>query len=261
MFLFYHLLTARHNSCILAKISMPLDLFAQAIKAALNSSWTEAIQLNELLLKENPDDVETLNRLGFAFRQAGQADQAMKTYRKVLKFDRFNPIARKNLKLLETMPKRKGQILKPNAQDCSLEMFVEEPGKTKLVNLVNLAPNSVLSSLSCGYSVSLTVKRRTILVTTQNKIYLGALPDDLSSRLIRLLGLGCRYNAFIKTVEPKNLSIFIRETFRSAKRTNQSSFPITNNHHSLAKEKTEPAEEEIVEEEAAPTESLSYLER
>lgn len=241
---------------------MPLDLFAQAIKTALNNSWTEAIQLNELLLKENPEDVETLNRLGFAFRQAGQTDQAIKTYRKVLKFDRFNPIARKNLKLLETMPKYKSRNSKPNTADCSLEMFVEEPGKTKLVNLVNLAPSTILSSLSCGYPVSLMIKRRTILVTTQNKTYLGALPDDLSSRLIKLLSLGCHYNAFIKTVEPKNLSIFIRETFRSAKQANQSSFPVFNqNRQSPPKEKSETTEEEHTEEETTPVESLSYLER
>ncbi len=84
---------------------MSPDLTTQAVSAALNNHWPEAIKLNLTLLKENPENVEALNRLARAYKENGEIKLSQKTYRKVLTLDHFNPIAQKNLKLLESSPR------------------------------------------------------------------------------------------------------------------------------------------------------------
>jgi Flp pilus assembly protein TadD len=70
----------------------------QAIQATLEGNWELAIAINEDLLKGNPSDIETLNRLAFAYSILGKTTQAKKAYKKVLEIDIFNPIALKILK-------------------------------------------------------------------------------------------------------------------------------------------------------------------
>lgn len=206
---------------------MPLYLTNQAINAALNNNWQEAIRINLKILTENPKDVEALNRLGRTYKETGKVELAQKTYRKVLKIDRFNPIAIKNLKLLETFPKSFKKTPSSNNDSYHPQIFLEEPGKTKVVNLINLAPASTLLTLSCGDQANLLIKRRAITVIDSNRIYLGALPDDISAKLINLIKGGNRYEAFIKTVAKKSLSVFIREVYRAPRFKNQPTFPVT----------------------------------
>ncbi len=229
---------------------MPADLISQAISAALKSSWLEAITANNQLLEENPLDIEALNRLAHAYKQAGEIKKAQTAYRKVLKLDRFNPIATKNLWLLERLPKN----LK-NFSDCPgnfAQKFLEEPGKTKVVNLINLAPLRTILSLSYGSPVNLFIKRRTVTVVSLTGTYLGALPDDLSTKLIRLLKGGNRYEAFVKSVGKNSLTVFLRELFRSSRFKTSPTFPTLCNHsdqkNEEAETQTEENEEEIEEE-------------
>ncbi len=207
---------------------MSPDLTTQAVTAALSNNWQEAIKLNLTLLKENPENVEALNRLARAYKENGEIKLAQKTYRKVLTLDRFNPIAQKNLKLLESSPRlfrKPGDGHQNLATHCPPEMFLEEPGKTKVVNLINLAPGSILLPLCCGDQTSLTIKRRTVTVVDGNGTYLGALPDDLSTKLIRRLLSGNRYDVYVKTVSKNCLSVIIKETFRAPRFKNQPTFP------------------------------------
>lgn len=226
---------------------MTADLVIQAITAALKSSWTEAVDVNCELLKENPLDIEALNRLAHAYKQAGEIKKAQTTYRKVLKIDRFNPIATKNLWLLDRLPKN---IKKLEGFNCSsfAQMFLEEPGKTKVVSLINLAPLRTILSLSAGTPVNLFIKRRTVTVCTVNGTYLGALPDDLSSKLIRLLKGGNRYEAYVKTVGKNSLTVFLRELFRSSRFKTVPTFPHLGAHAKEEPEINNPREEETEEE-------------
>ncbi len=92
------------------------------------------------------------------------------------------------------------------------------------MRLVKLAEPAVLSLLDNADPVRLVPKKRRISVTTEDGHYLGALPDDLSQRLIRFIQGGNRYEAFIKAVEKGELQIFIREIFRSQRFKNLPSF-------------------------------------
>jgi hypothetical protein len=53
---------------------------------------------------------------------------------------------------------------------------------------------------------------------------LGAIPDDISFRLIRCLKAGNTYHIFIKNISKNNLNIFIREISRGTRLKNQPSF-------------------------------------
>lgn len=238
---------------------MSFDLTTQAINAALKNDWLKAISVNLSILESNPEDTAALNRLARAYKESGSLKLAKQTYRKVLVFDRFNPIAAKNLKLLESLGKGDHLLKKNqtaiNGHACPPQTFLEEPGKTKLVNLVNLAPVSLLSGLSCGEKLAFSIKRRTVTVVNENQKYLGALPDDLSLRLIRLIKGGNRYEVFAKTVAKNSLSVFIREVYRSPRLKNQPAFPGANGQYYIPPpQKVFATDDSLEEEEKAPGE-------
>lgn len=194
----------------------------QAIKAAMSGTWKEAIRLNKEILKQQPQNIAALNRLGRAFWETGHLKRARQTFKKVIEVDQYNPIALKNLKRLTDSGKIKKPPLKKSPRLSS--GFLEEPGKTKTVKLIRLAEPKVLSGLDHGQPVLLTPKKRSISVIQEDNTYLGSLPDDISQRLLRFIRGGNRYQALIKAVDRHQLEIFIQETFRSQKFKNTPSF-------------------------------------
>lgn len=196
------------------------DLTSQATRAALEGDWQKAAQLNSAILAEKPDDTAALNRLAHALTGLGKAKKAKKIYQQVLALDPYNHIAKKNLEKLNSATGN-GLQARSSPLPC---LFLEEPGKTKVVNIVNPAPQKLLSCLSPGTPLELVVKKHSILVC-KNGDYTGALPDDLSHRLINLTRLGNKYQAFVKAVEKNNLLVFLQETKRGKRVGNQPSFP------------------------------------
>lgn len=184
----------------------------QAIDAALNSKWDEAVKANLFILKEEPKNTNALNRLGFAYFNKGLLPKAKKAFDKTLKIDPFNPIALKNLKKIKSF-----STISNNNVNISPKIFLEEPGITKTVNLVYLTNKTILSTLSCGQPLKIIPKKNRIEVRNFTNVYLGSLPDDLSYRLKKLIKLGNEYNAHTKTVDEAQLTIIIREIKRSNK--------------------------------------------
>ncbi len=195
-----------------------------AIKAAIKSDWEEAQRLNLTILKKEPNNLSALNRLARAYAELGRIEPAQKNYRKVLSLDRDNPIALKNLERLTKVGKIKKEVVRKKKEVSPSEIFIEEPGKTKVVKLVKLAEPSALSALDNADPVLLVPRKRKISVTTEDGSYLGAVPDDLSQRLIRFIQGGNRYEAFVKAVAKGELQVFIREVFRSQRFKNLPSF-------------------------------------
>ena len=106
----------------------------------------------------------------------------------------------------------------------SAKLFLFEPGKTKMINLLNLAPPQVLATLKCGDQVLINPKNHSVTILSTDKLYLGALPDDLAHRLISFIAGGNQYDAYVKSATPKMLTVVIREVARSEKFINQPSF-------------------------------------
>lgn len=208
------------------------------------NKWDEALKLNHDLLTKNPEDVDALNRTAYAYLQTGKIKEAKKYYKKVISIDTYNQIAKKNLLKISNYKK---PAINADSETPPLrpEYFIEEPGKTKSILLINTAPFSTLSNLPIGKEVALSPKKHTIEIRDGNKMYIGALPDDISFRLNRCLKAGNEYAVFIKNVTKNAVSVFVRELKRGAKFKNQPSFipQLTDYQASLHKEIIE--EEEI----------------
>lgn len=202
------------------------NLSREAIDAALSSEWEKAIKLNLKIIKDSSDDVDALNRLAHAYFETCNYKLAKKYYSLTLNIDSYNPIAIKNLKILQSFKNLIGQ--KPTNGNhhakISPSLFLQEPGKTKVVALLKVAEPQKISKAYCGMCVNLNSKNRGITVTDENGSYLGVLPDDTAHRLIRLLRGGNKYMAFIKSIKVNGISILIREVYRSSKFKNQPSF-------------------------------------
>lgn len=193
-----------------------------AINLALAQKWDEAIAANKELLINNPLDIDALKRIAYAYLKSGDIAKAKRHYRTILSLDKNNPVALKALKRIES-----GGAIDTNNHAPSPMMFLEEPGRTKIVPLVNLAPSKTLFGVMPAQKVHLVVKKYTIEVRDDHKHYLGALPDDLAHRLIKLIVGGNEYEAYVKHVDKNELSIFMKETKRSKKFKNLPSFSIS----------------------------------
>lgn len=196
------------------------QLKSQAIQTALVGDWENAIALNKLILLEEPNDIDTLNRLAFAFLSLGNLKDAKSLYEKVLLLDMQNPIAIRNLKRLEDPSKKRTNFHINN-------MFIEESGKTKIIELINVADKKVISHMRSGEKLSLCIKRMKIFALDQDNQYIGMLPDDLCKRLIKFIHVGNKYEAYARTVESNKLTIFIREIKRVKRYKDQPSFVST----------------------------------
>lgn len=195
----------------------------QAIDIALKGDWAKALEINEILLKEDPNDVEALNRIGLAYTVLGKHDKAKKAYQKVLEIDSLNSIALKNIKKFSKNSKKAAVVIDFKVNN----IFLEETGKTKIVELVNLAQSEVLTTLRTGQSVELAVKRLKIFVTHKDTKYIGVLPDDIGKRLIKFIKGGNKYEAFIRSSSHNSVTVFIRELKRVMRFKDLPSFLIT----------------------------------
>jgi hypothetical protein len=202
-----------------------MTLKDQAIKTALEGNWTEAIECNKTLLKEFPDDTEALNRLALAYMVIGDMNKAKITYQKVFKLDPLNPIAIKNLKCL----KEKVGKTKSKTEGINIQLtnnFLEETGKTKVIELINIAPAKTTQILRTGQKVNLSIKRLKIFILDEDNQYIGVLPDDIGKRLIRFIKNGNQYDTCIKSADAHRVTIFIKEIKRASKLKDHPSFAI-----------------------------------
>ena len=76
---------------------MNSSLEAKAIELALSKEWNRAIEVNKKILEKYPKNVKALLRLGKALIHTKEYKGATEAFLKVLKKDRINRIAKKNL--------------------------------------------------------------------------------------------------------------------------------------------------------------------
>lgn len=215
--------------------------FQSAIDAALSGAWDKAVELNVSLYDEYPEDINILNRLGHAYSELGQVNKASATYKKVLEIDPYDPIAKRNLERLSTL---RGADLKPKeAKMISPEMFLEEPGKTKTIELTDLAMPKVLIQLRVGDTVNLTASKTEVTAVSEENKRLGKLEPVWGKEVAQAISLGSSFTAIVKSIKigknPKDstLAIFIRETKRSKKLAHPL-FPIDTNFTPYVREET-----------------------
>lgn len=192
-------------------------LTQKAIKAAKEQNWQEAIENNSAILELNPTDVDALNRNGLAYIQKKDIKKAKKTFQSVLEIDKANSLAKKHLQRIKD-----NQV--QSIPTFSRQMFIEEPGKTKTVELTRLGEKEVLTDASVGQNCELLPKKRFISVTV-NGNYLGALPEDISFRISTLLRSGNTYSCYIRSISSKHVTVFLKEEYCAETNKNIHSFP------------------------------------
>lgn len=201
-----------------------MSLKEQAIKLALENSWEEAILVNLELLEASEKDIDSLKRLAYAYLQSGKFIEAKDTYTKIIELDRTNPIATKNLRKLMTISQQKDGVPISVHSNHMDNVFIQEAGKTKTVDLTNIADKRTLMSLQHGDEILLIMKRSKVFALTSDKTFIGMLPDSIGIRLISFIKGGNEYQACIKSVDDKSVTVFIKETKRAKKFSDQSSF-------------------------------------
>lgn len=194
-------------------------LVKQAIDAAKASDWQLAVELNNQILKQDSENTNALNRLGVALVQLKKVKEAREAFDKVLELDRTNIIAKKHLTKID----KKQDLTAPS---FTQQHFIEEPGKTRIIELSRLCNKQTLESLNVGSNCDLRLKNRYISIEVDGK-YIGALPEDISYRLGRLIQGGNQYSCSVRSSNGKNCSVYIKETFRSDKNYGIQSFPST----------------------------------
>jgi len=221
----------------------------QAVEAAFNNKWNEAISLNKKILNIEEKNFDAMLRLGFAYFQKQEFKKAKTIYQKGLKIQPNNPVIINYLKKIEVIEKNKKMNQKMNNILTNPELFLEIPGKTKSVTLVNLGQKEVIAKLNIGEEVNLIIRRRRIAVKTKNNEFVGNLPDDIGKRLIILIKGGNQYLVFIKEISLNNIVVFIKEEKKSKKLQRFISFPSSATKNFLEmrneEERSEENEEEI----------------
>ncbi|KXK08851.1 MAG: hypothetical protein UZ21_OP11001000407 [Microgenomates bacterium OLB22] len=143
------------------------------------------------------------------------------------------------------------------------DQFINVAGKTKITHLVHIGQADVLVNLEVGEEVYLQIKKRRVEVRTVNNEYIGALPDDISKRLIFFLEMKSTYSCYIKAATKNSVDVFIKEQFKTPKAQLYLSFPQNIQDDLKAMMHTSPPEADSVDsetDEGAPKDPDAQLE-
>lgn len=207
-------LDRRHTTSILIRERMYQELARKAIQAALSNDWNQAVSINLEILSKDPNDVDALNRVSQAHMQLGNLLHAKQHAEKVFLIDPLNSIATKCLERCRALD---GKEFKENHENGNgkvsnfQNLFIEEPGKTKIVSLINICEASTCALLYPGETVNLIPKQRRVSVNNSSDHYIGRLPDDLSIRIIHLINEGKEYTSHLKSISTNDVKVFIRD--------------------------------------------------
>lgn len=188
---------------------MKTNLTQEAVKCAMNCNWQKALQLNLEILSEDTSNIDALNRLARCYLEIGELKKAKETAKKVLTIDPANSIA---VKCLEKYSNFTQTTKDPKKISLQLNSFIEESGKTKIIDLVNLGDKKLTNSLTVGEEVYLITHTHKVSVVNSNKKYIGRIPDDVAVRIKLAIKNGNQFKTLIKSVDKDHCKIFIRET-------------------------------------------------
>ncbi len=190
----------------------------------MQGKWQEAVEANKSLIDNyGAGDVDAYNRLGRAYLEIGDYDQARQSYSKSLELDQYNVIARKNLNRLQRLGGAAVAVAEsPNRVEPN--NFLEETGKAGVVSLYHLGAEPVIASLVAGDRVQLKIEGKKLLIQSSRGEYIGLVEPKHAYRLIRLMSGGNRYSANIISSEG-TVTAIIRETFQDQSQAGHVSFP------------------------------------
>lgn len=197
------------------------SLAQKAISYALNGEWNLAVGVNLQILKTNPNDIFSLNRLTRAYMELGEIKNAKATAKKAIGLEPSNKIANKMLDKVKLLKEGEASLTKP----MSAKTFIEEPGKTKIIPLIHLGDAKVVSKIDAGDVLKYQHHCHRISLFTQKDEYVGKLPDDISKKIKYMIDLGCDYQFIAKSYDTETFKILAREITKGKKASGLVSFP------------------------------------
>lgn len=207
------------------------NLARRAIAAALAQDWQEALRINSAILTTNPDDTDALNRAARASLQLGDVKSAVSFSQKVLEIDPLNSIAAKCVARCSFFESAgdAGRVIE-NYSHSADHTFMEIPGRTKIVSLINICEPAIIARLDAGALVLMQPRQHRVAITTTDTTYIGRLPDDIAMRIIYLVRNGNEYTTRIKSLTDNEVKVFIKETKRHSSIEHIPSFPFKKTH-------------------------------
>lgn len=204
----------------------PTDQLEQhAVDAAIHSRWEDAVKLNKQIVTHDKNNLAAYLRLGFAYLQLRKLEDSKKSYNRAIKLQPTSNVAKENLERIKILEGKKATKGSGFAGKLDPNLFLEISGKTKSVTLVTLGQKNILAHLNVGQEVSLETKKRKVEVRTTEQEYIGALPDDLSRRLLLFLKAKSKYVVHIKEANISRIIVFIKEEKKGKQVTPYLSFP------------------------------------
>ena len=197
----------------------------RAIESAVANDYEKAIELNQQILVDYPEDCDVLMQLAHAYWQIGDLKSAKKYYEQTIALEPENNLAKNRLSLLKTLARKVSDKLKrTKARIFPLIDFIEESGKTKVVRLSNVGKPEHINLLSIGEEVFISLRRRKLFLRDINGNHVGCLPDDICKRLTEFINHQSKYEAFVFSIDKNDVKIFVREVKKGRKFRNLASF-------------------------------------
>jgi len=203
----------------------PRSLYVEeAIQAALESRWQDAVAINRALIDRHGGDDETYNRIGKALTELGEHQPALDAYSQSLQLNPLNVIAQKNVRKLQLLLDSRAKLGGAKGA-IDVDLFAEEPGKSALT-VLNPPRSGVVAVVAPGDVVELHLQDGGLQAQTTPGVVLGDVDSKIARRLVPLIGSGNRYTAVVARVEESQIEIIIREAFQSTE-NRKSSFPVS----------------------------------
>lgn len=198
-------------------------LVERAIEQAAANQWQAAVETN-LRLIEFGADAEAYNRLGKAYLELGQYDQALEAYNNALQLSPTNAIARRNIARIEQLRglEHSGAAERRYADP---QVFIVDSGKTALTTLTHLASSGLVLALEIGEELAIDIEGQEVFLRDSTGARIGQLEPLLARRLIELIERGNRYAAVVANVEPGTVKVLIREVYQDPDQRHLVSFP------------------------------------
>ena len=204
----------------------PRSLYVEeAIQAALESRWQDAVAINRALIDRHGGDDETYNRIGKALTELGEHQPALDAYSQSLQLNPLNVIAQKNVRKLQLLLDSRAKLGGAKGA-IDVDLFAEEPGKSALT-VLNPPRSGVVAVVAPGDVVELHLQDGGLQAQTTPGVVLGDVDSKIARRLVPLIGSGNRYTAVVARVEESQIEIIIREALQSTENARKSSFPVS----------------------------------
>jgi tetratricopeptide (TPR) repeat protein len=203
------LLRMQQNVTLLAK---------QAIREALKGNWDATIELNTLILDKNPENVDARLRLGHAYIQTKHLIKAKKIFNEVLEQDPLNPVAQKNISLIN----KRVDVISPVKADAGA--LIKEPGTTAETNLKLSGRGVTAESFAPGENLIIKPKRysaEVFRIKNNKEVPIGSIENkEVIKCLNRAVKDGSLVGASFIKGKDRDAEILIKTTypvFRSEK--------------------------------------------